>query len=134
MSRPHTRRPPRPIDFPSDEEWLELPRHPSYLVSTHGRMYTTIRRRLMAPQWLRRPVGRPPARIWCIGPRVKRFNIYCGHTVLSLFGPPRPSDFYTAAWLDGDRSNCHIDNLAWTPRLTNVQLTAISRTYWRMQA
>lgn len=107
-----------------EEEWLELPLDDRYLISTHGQLYSTIRRRLLVPQWMRRADTETEILYWRLGRR--RQMVRCAHWVLMTFGPERPSDFYVATHIDGDRGNCRLDNLAWCPRLTDAQLTATS--------
>ena len=93
--RAHRRRAcPVALDFPRDEEWLELQADVRYLLSTHGRLYSTIRRRVLIPQWLRRP-GDEPMLYWRIGRNPRRV-IRCAHWVLTTFGPPQPSAWEAA--------------------------------------
>lgn len=115
-------------EFPPDEEWLELPVDVRYLVSTHGRMYSTLRGgAILVPQPLAKGGDRYRLfwRIPQAGTRQRR-NVACAHTVLTLFGPPRPSDWHVARCLDGDEGNVRLDNLAWRPRHTYAHMRELS--------
>lgn len=105
------------IEFREDEEWLELRRDPSYMISTHGRLYSTKARQMMKPYMHpgRREVG---YLMYLIRTPTGKSTVAAGREVLTTFrgGPPVPGNIVYYA--DDDRANCRLDNLSWGPRVT----------------
>lgn len=107
------------IEFPADEEWLELEVSPhAYVVSTHGRYYSLRKKRILVAN-----VSQPTNRLR-VQVQARKPDGYTASTtrtvaldVLTHFGPAdgkvaeRKSD--VAVFADGDVWNCHIDNLSW---------------------
>lgn len=107
------------IEFPADEEWLELAVSPQkYVISTHGRYYSVGKKRILVAN-----VWQPSNRLRVQVQTRKADGLMSSTTrtvaldVLTHFGaddgkvPERKSD--VAVYADGDVRNCHIDNLSW---------------------
>ena len=109
-------REPRPIEFPADEEWLEIVGHPRYLISTHARVYSTISRRLLSPFWSDHGHASGGGS-WSVRVYVNRSGRSVGlayHVLLAFVG--KPAGDVVPGYLDGDRRNARLVNLAWRPR------------------
>lgn len=101
------------LEFPSDEEWLELDVDDQYLVSTHGRLYDLTQNALVYPKVITPSTG-SPGWVWLIresrpglSSRVRK--IWAGAAVLRHFvGNGR-----IVVYKDGNIRNLRIDNLMW---------------------
>lgn len=113
------------IEFPPDEEWMELAEDPRYLVSTHGRMYSTRTRTILKPQVAGRTGDHHPRVQWRISSRGRQTWIGCARAVLHAFVGPEPPG-HVARVRDGDPWNVALTNVEWTPRLTLDQVQGLS--------
>ena len=99
-----------PTTFPyDDEEFMEFVGFPEYLASTYGRVFSVRSNKFLTPQ---RTGGRSAPRVSVsINGRVTSLPL--APTVLTAFGrrPPRPRAM--PRYIDGDPSNCALNNLAW---------------------
>lgn len=108
------RKPAARIDFAADEEWLELRGDPTYLISTHGRVYSTHARRIMKPFWSwHGNHNKTPT--WSMKLRGNR-TINVAAEVLHAFRPEPYRRDVVPRYLDGDRGNVRLENLMWQPR------------------
>jgi hypothetical protein len=127
-ARPHVRVT-RPLLCEPGEDWIELPGDPRYLISTAGRLYSTMRRLIIVPQML--GTHRDRARLhWRIAGRTPddpRRWVGCAHYVLLALGPPPPDERYVAKCLDGDQWHVRLDNLGWRVRRTPEQMAELAR-------
>lgn len=114
------------------EEWLELPEDPRYLVSSHGRFYSTVTNRFIAPAVApRKDGGNPRLYYRVILPGCRRRNIYAAVAVLTLFHGPAPSPWYAVEYIDGNPRNVRLDNLRWRPRFSRDHMRRASRSrHW----
>lgn len=101
------------MNFPPDEEWLELDVDPSYLVSTHGRLYDARTRSFVFPKLIT-PTSGTPSWTWDIREsrpekRASTRKLWAGATVLRHFvGSGR-----IVVYKDGNIRNLRLDNLEW---------------------
>lgn len=119
------RKPAARIEFPADEEWLELRGDPTYLISTHGRVYSTYVRRIMNPYWCwHSPRNKTPTlTVKVRGNRTVNIAV----EVLYAFRPEPERNDVVPRYLDGDRGNTRLDNLEWQPRQQTVDLNHMKR-------
>lgn len=123
---------PRPqVEFRANEEWIELAGHPRYLISTHGRIYSTISRKILRPFWVDHGHAASGGS-WCGQVYVERKGrtITLAYSVLESF-LGRPSGDWVVEYVDGDRGNYRLDNLRWAPRnrpeLTHEHMVELAR-------
>lgn len=93
-------------------EWSPIPDFPGYSVSNLGRIRNDRADRIMALQ--RNQHGVVHVGLFRDGKQHKRAValLVCE----AFLPPPTPPTFDTPIHLDGDRTNCRIDNLMWRPR------------------
>jgi hypothetical protein len=107
------------IEFHPDEEWIELPQDSRYLISTHGRLYDTLNRRLVP---LSTAATRAKVPAWSIKdsrPKAGSPNRYipAARAVLEAFTRiAGAAKDHVPGYLDGDARNIRLDNLAWVPK------------------
>lgn len=111
-----TPKPRQQITFPPDEEWTELAGHPRYLISTHGRIYSLISRKILRPYWAHHERSASGGS-WCAQVYVDRKGrtVTLAYSVLESFLGRPPGD-WVAEYIDGDRDNYGLENLQWGPR------------------
>lgn len=95
-----------------DEIWKRIPDFPEYLVSNHGRVINHETDHIKTPT--PNQLGIPNV---CFSQKRIQSRRGLALLVANAFLEPhiRPT-FTTPINLDGDRFNCHVDNLAWRPR------------------
>lgn len=95
------------------EEWAYLEGYPNYMVSNLGRIYNARRGTILIPS----PNQQGILKINLAEQGIK-FTRSIALMVAIAFVPNDydPDIFATPIHLDGDRSNCKADNLAWRPR------------------
>lgn len=93
----------------SDEQWVWLQAFPGYQVSSWGRVKGR-RGRLLSITPKR---GRYPGVLMSLGGGGKLAYQYVGRLVCEAFHGPPPSDDAVVIFLDGDTTNCHVDNVRW---------------------
>jgi len=94
------------------EEWIEIDEFPEYSVSTFGRISNNTHKRILTRALNNR--GIPTVGLYD-GPRQYRRAVpvlVADAWVSNLFG----EHFNTPTHLNGDRQDCHADNLVWRPR------------------
>ena len=89
------------------EEWIEIDEFPEYSVSTHGRISNDRRDIILTPSLNSRGI---PTVGMSLGLRQYRRSVPV--LVASGYG----DHFNTPTHLNGDRLDCHADNLVWRPR------------------
>ncbi len=99
---------------------LKITKMDSYAVSKDGRVFATgiwrgIENREMK-QWPNDD-GYPAVRIMIEG---KRRNISVHRLVAAYYLGPKPSPNHEVRHIDGDRTNNHVENLAWGTRKENA--------------
>lgn len=95
-----------------DEEWVQIPEFPDYLISNYGQVTKLDGQRMTKTpvQYNVATVGlRLPG-----DPKTHRRSVSRLVAEAFLPDPPR-EDFNTPIHLDGDRSNTRADNLMWRP-------------------
>ena len=100
--------------------------NPNYAVSPEGRVWrvtpTTWRGR-----WSKSPVPREIAPLYMGGEKrskhvrlsYKDSAVSVARLVLEAFGPPRPTPYAKARFIDGDQTNARLENLQWEVRRSN---------------
>lgn len=119
------------------EEWLEVPDDPRYLLSSHGRFYSTVTNRFITPTIAPRTNGGSRPRLYyrVMLPGRRRKNVYAAVAVLTLFEHPAPSPWYVIDYIDGDWRNVRLDNLRWRPRFDHDHMRRVSRSrHWFAEA
>jgi len=93
-------------------DWKPIKEFPGYSISNMGRVRNDDTDRIMALQ--RNPHGIVHVGLWKDGKQYKRSVavLVCE----AFLPPPTPPTFDTPIHLDGDKTNCRIDNLMWRPR------------------
>jgi hypothetical protein len=94
------------------EEWTPVVEFPRYEVSTFGDVRDTKTNRIMKKTVVQKQI--PTVGLVRDGYVCRRSVplLVASHWLLNEFGEA----FDTPIQLDGDRSNCHIENLMWRPR------------------
>lgn len=103
------------IDEP--EDWVEIDDFPEYSVSTYGRISNDIREIILTPSINGHGI---PTVGMSIDKRQYRRSVpvlVADAWVPNSYG----AHFNTPTHLDGDRINCHADNLVWRPRWFAIQ-------------
>lgn len=94
------------------EDWMVVEGFPDYAVSSYGYVQNMRTGRILS----RSPIqyGMLTAPMMYEGKQYRRSIA----TLVAKAFLPQPEDrhFDTPIHLDGDRANCHVDNLAWRPR------------------
>lgn len=93
-------------------EWMQIPMFPDYSVDPLGRVRNDKTDRIMALQ--RNQHGVVHVGLVLDGRQYKRSVALL--VAQAFLPPPTPPTFNSIIHLDGDLSNCHIDNLMWRPR------------------
>lgn len=109
-----------------DEVWAEIPGHPKYEASTHGR----IRRggRVLKPLLNKPlPAGRYAVSLWGPG-KGRRFFVH--RLVLMAFNPAPVPGLY-GLHTDGDPTNNRLSNLRWGTQSENMQDAMRHGTHYR---
>lgn len=94
------------------ENWLPIERAPNYVLSTLGNVESTKTGRPIIPSMNQQGVEK-------ITLYQDRQYITMGVALLvaqTFLPEPQRDDFTTPIHLDGDRTNCSVDNLMWRPR------------------
>lgn len=95
-----------------DEVWKPIFDFPEYAVSNHGRVMTISTERIKTASPNQQGIA--TVNLQREGRQNRRS---LAPIVLREFGTPHPNSYFdTPIHLDGDRFNCHINNLAWRPR------------------
>lgn len=107
------------VEFPADEEWLELRGADGYVVSTHGRYYSLRTKQILTAK--SRPDGSLRVQIATRkNGKPSSTNRTVPVDVLTHFGPDDGKVLETngdvACYADGNVNNCRIDNLSWARR------------------
>jgi hypothetical protein len=102
-------------NFPAGEEWLELAEDPTYLVSTYGRLYDTVNRRIVRLSWQQPSKGKRRL-VWNIREHrtsepSRNRQVLAARAVLRTFHPE--VEGIRPVYLDGDPGNIVLDNLGW---------------------
>ncbi|MFA7264925.1 MAG: hypothetical protein WC054_01320 [Candidatus Nanopelagicales bacterium] len=98
--------------FPKDEEWIELPTDPSYLISTRGRLYDTLKKKFVKPSERNLPyIGHHLG--WSVrsltrGGSANRY-VSIPSAVLTAF----VGNGQVPQYADGDYTNVRLSNLSW---------------------
>lgn len=94
------------------EEWLPIDEFPGYSVSNYGFVHSTNTERVLKNS----PVqyNMPTVGMSIDGKQHRRS--VAGLVARAFLPDPEADHFDTPIHLDGDRSNCRVDNLAWRPR------------------
>jgi len=95
-----------------DEEWLQLRDFPTYSVSSHGRVRNDETDRILARTLNQRGLMQ-------VG--LMKGGIYYKRGLALMVSnahlpKPKQKSLDTPINLDGDRTNCYVENLAWRPR------------------
>lgn len=93
------------------EEWTSVPDFPEYSISNYGRVRSIRLDRLLA--WSPIYYNIPTVGMMRDGVQMRRSVPVL---VCRAFIPQPAPHFDTPIHLDGDRTNCRVDNLAWRPR------------------
>lgn len=93
------------------EEWTDVPDFPEYSISNYGRVRSIRLDRLLA--WSPIYYNIPTVGMMRDGVQMRRSVPVL---VCRAFIPQPAPHFDTPIHLDGDRTNCRVDNLAWRPR------------------
>jgi hypothetical protein len=105
------------IEFHPDEDWIEIVGHPAYLISTHGRVYSTITLRLMHRFLAHHGRGPQSATLsTTIQSHGRATSIGLAYHVLLAFPGLPDSRQWVPLYLDGDRGNVALTNLQWQPQ------------------
>lgn len=102
-----------PISPLEGEQWAVFSKSKDFLISTHGRAYSKIRKRLLSP---------------CVSD-LGYIKYYCNeiktlvtaHRAVALTFIPNPDNKPEVNHKDMDRSNNHMSNLEWVTHAENVQ-------------
>lgn len=100
-----------------------IERHPNYYISDDGVVYRRERSGLfkLKPDW-----SNGYARV-----KLDGRNEYVGKLILEAFDPPE-SSCYKVFYIDGDKTNNTLDNLAWLPP-SEIQLYSAYTVEYRKQ-
>jgi hypothetical protein len=115
------------------EEWRKIDDFPNYEVSSYGRVRNTFNQAFLTSrpnQWGSMMLGLSGNG----GQAMRSVNVL----VLYAFGePPLQTNFNTPIHLDGDRTNCRIENLMWRPlwfaREYHAQFEKYSYDKWKVK-
>lgn len=95
------------------EKWIEIEENPTYLISTHGRVMNHRTEHIKEPSINRQGI----LYVGIYGENGERFTRSVALLVARNFlEPPMHESFDTVIHLNGDRTDCHVDNLMWRPR------------------
>lgn len=94
------------------QEWVEISEFPGYSVSYEGRVRNDHTGRMMAI--LVNQAGVAHVGLQKDGEQYRRGVARL--VAIAFLDPPHPETFDTPINLDGDRTNCHYDNLMWRPK------------------
>jgi hypothetical protein len=95
------------------ERWLRIEEFPTYAVSDHGRVMNTVTELCKNPSKNQQ------------GILIVNFSVHNKQHVRAVVGlvakaflddVERPGHFDTPIHMDGNKENCHVENLAWRPR------------------
>jgi hypothetical protein len=93
------------------EEWEDIPDFPDHLVSNFGQIYNMRTKNILILSGNQQGVTRV-----ALLRDGKQYQRSVSLLVATAFIPRPYSHFNTAINLDGVRTNCRVDNLAWRPR------------------
>lgn len=93
-------------------EWQPIPEFPGYSVSFEGRVRNDDTGRILAI--LVNQSG--TANVGLSRDKEQHKRSLALLVAQAFLGDPNPDTFDTPINLDGDRTNCHVDNLMWRPR------------------
>lgn len=99
------------------EEWRDIPSFRNYRVSTHGRIENVRTGTIL--KCTRNQQGILKVNLW----QDKRLSTrMVAHIVADAFveQPRKREDFISTIHLDGDKTNCHAQNLMWRPRYFTI--------------
>lgn len=98
------------------DEWIEFEKYPGYFINKEG-LIRNNSGRIMKRGLLQN--GAPAVSLYVDGSYIRRqVSTFMSETWMD----PRPyPHFDTPIHLDGDRNNCHVDNLVWRPRWFAIQ-------------
>lgn len=95
------------------ERWQHIQDFEGYSISDHGRVCNLRRDSILTPSINRQGILKISLYDNALGkPTTRSIGLLVAEAFLDRIGPK----FDTPIHLDGDRTNCHIDNLLWRPR------------------
>lgn len=94
------------------DSWQPIPEFPGYSVSFEGRVRNDDSGRILATLVNQSGV----AHVGMVKDHHQHKRSLALLVAEAFLGAPQPDTFDTPINLDGDRTNCHIDNLMWRPR------------------
>jgi hypothetical protein len=99
------------------EDWREIDEFPGYYVSNLGRVRSAYTDRLLKQN----PIQNNVPAVW-LGTGHRRQKCRAVPLLVARTWLPEPEryDFISPIQLDGDRSNCCVENLAWRPRWFSI--------------
>lgn len=105
--------------------WKEVPNFPLYLVHPEGRV-----RRKDRQHEVRVHMNQQDVAYVSLMREDEQFHRGLARLVAQVFIPKSLDAFDTPINLDGDRTNCHVDNLMWRPRWFAIQYHMQFKQRW----
>lgn len=99
--------------------------HPNYAVSDKGNVYRITENGLIE---LKKDISNGYARVQLNGT-----NYYISTLVAKSFLESKPNENYKIFYIDGDRSNCNVENLTWLSK-SEIQRYSTYTIEYRMKA
>jgi hypothetical protein len=98
------------------EQWKQIEGFPDYEISSHGKLWSNKRRRLLKESL--NTAGYPQKYLWN-NRKKKLFRLH--QLVMKHFGPPQPSPSHEINHIDAIRNNNDIENLEWCTHSENLK-------------
>jgi hypothetical protein len=95
-----------------EEIWQYIDEFPKYMISSHGRVVNDASGKMMSTYYNRQ--GIVIVGLW--DNPIQHTRSVARLVALAFLPKTEFDNFNTPIQLDGDRDNCHVENLAWRPR------------------